>query len=210
MGRSYVVSAYAYPGRPAVGTVLYAGNGMAVRQQGVSLNGEGASTMQQGSGEQARFQYDGLSRLRQLTDGNGRTFQHVYDNVGNLRQVINKNSQMQADYDAEGNVAHTLDEQDRDTWYTRAPDDSRVTDVQYGQNALPSVHYEYDAFGRVKSAQDSRLTLSYTYDCLGNVLTATTKYAAMPYVFTLEYDYYPDGHRKSLRHTNGRQYPVLV
>ena len=203
-GRSYVKYTYLYPGASLQQTEFFDETGTRVRSVLRMAGREDEDKKQSGSTEQATLAYDPAYRLKTLTDGNNHSFNHSYDLKGNLTQFSHPlaNASTHFDittgvYDNDDNITQLTDGKNQTINYTLAPDDSRLTDIQYPANTLGTTHYDYDAYGRVVHRSDVAGNYAFSYDDLDNLLATATTYVGQN-TNSVSYTYNPDGSRSSM------------
>jgi YD repeat-containing protein len=210
--RAYTVFTYRYEGGPLQTVTHYDESGQAVRAFSLTPGSEGEARIQDGDSiPTAAFAFDPRYRLQQLVDGNSHaSHNYQYDHeTGNLASVTYAlgNGILFPLYDADYNLLIRQDGRGLVTAYTRAPDDSRITDINHPAGTIPGVHFGingdgYDAYGRVTHFSDGTGSAEITYDDGDRVLSITRTYlrpdnTSLPPV-TISYTYNQDGSRASM------------
>ncbi len=216
-GRSYSTFAYEYPDGPLSSTSAYDESGNLVRTQNVSYGLDGETLSYSGSTEPTTFSYDGLLRLRSLTDGNGHSTTYSYNANSYLASIAypNANSTTGYDiesfpsYDAQGDLLERIDGRGIQTNYTNAGPDSMLSGVSYPASPSLNATYSYDGYGRLSGVSDGAVAAATgagivpSYDDDDDVISVQTTYAGptsgtyLP-AQTLSYTYNNDGSRASM------------
>jgi RHS repeat-associated protein len=201
-GRAYATYDYLYSGGPLKTTSIYDENGNLYRRVTESKGKEDEFLGIVGDAVPVQPDYTPQYRLNRVTDGRNNALQHTYDAAGNLRKIaypLNNGAfdSIQGFPDADGNLIRRIDGRNRTTLYTRAFDDSRLTDITYRLRGLSAIHYDHDSYGRVIHRSDATGTEDYSYDDNDDVVRVTTTYTGLP-PLTISYSYNPDGSRASM------------
>ena len=134
------------------------------------------TTVNDGRGNQIRYQYNPQGYVTQVTQPDGATTRYTYDAATLMvSSVINANGHTTSyQYDSMGNQTKVTDAAGHVTIYTYEPVFNRVTSVTDPRGRTST--YTYDANGDQTSATDTLgQTEFWTYDVHGNVLTYTDK-----------------------------------
>src|SRR5581483_8646764 len=196
---------YLYPGGPRTMADAYDESGTRIRRVTYSYGPEGELLSVAGdTGEPIILTYDAMYRLTGHRDGKNQNTSYAYNAAGYLASVTypGGDTLQFPSYDNNGNPTQRIDGRGIVTNYIYNDVESRLTDIQYpaAYQSL-NVHLDYDSYGRIDSRSDGTGTQTYSYDDRDAPLTITTTYAGLPAgsnSFTLGYDYWRSGDRKSL------------
>lgn len=205
---------YLYPGGPLLRERAYeVANGVETLKRDVQSRYDGEGHLLERSGdttEAVEYVYDGLYRVKSLTDGKGQTTEYQYDLLGRLDLVSYPGGEqidvtawdiagrvlalrrIAADSTVVGDIAYAYDEPE-----------GLLTQVIYPTTHGYDVTYQYDpTYGRLSTVTDISGTRSFGYDSLDNVTSVTTNYKQANGQFmpakAISYACYPDGSRKSM------------
>src|SRR5258706_16129556 len=88
--------------------------------------------------------YDSQYRTSDFKDGKSQTSHYTFDNVSNLKSLTYQlGDKIQfTNYDADNNLLTRLNGRNTSITYTRATDDSRVTDINYSAPNYYPIHID--------------------------------------------------------------------
>ena len=117
-----------------------------------------------------QIDYDAVSRVVHILDGNGTDIDYSYDDLDRITQVTYDSADhLDYVYDDNGNVTQRTDT-DASVW-TYTYDDRNLLTSSTGPNE--NVDYTYDEVGNLTDLGDSSGTHSYTFTALNMLETAT-------------------------------------
>ncbi|GIV16564.1 MAG: hypothetical protein KatS3mg022_1999 [Armatimonadota bacterium] len=200
--------------------VLLFANNVFFRSADINVGAEGEQKGTTGTSVQPiQLGYDAQYRPLGVVDGRGNATTLGYTQAGfpNLKQYpladafqwyyapVNQQSLWWGE-DKEGNPVARLDANGVLTRYVRDAEDSRLLRVEYysepyDPNSLISsetVYIGYDEFNRISQLVNAQAQIDYTYDDNDLLLSVTITYPAPVGTKTINYQYYPDGSRKSM------------
>ena len=198
-GRAQLVNTFLYPGGPKTFTVQYNEAGTQVFLEQMTYGKEGEQLTRTGSTQPVTETYDGLYRLKTLTDGNNHATTYSYGTGGYLSQISypNGDTMQFTSYDLNGNPLQRIDGRGVITNLTYNDVESLLTDVQYPASTSLNVHISYDGYGRKTGITDGSGSQTISYDDRDKPISVTTTYTGLA-AKTLNYAYYPDGSRQTL------------
>ena len=198
-GRAQLVNMFLYPGGPKTSVSQYNEAGTQVFQEQMTYGKEGEPLTRTGSTQPVTQAYDGLYRLKTLTDGNSHNTTYSYGTSGYLSQISYPNGDILqvTSYDLNGNPLQRIDGRGVVTNLTYNDIESRLTDIAYPASTALNVHVSYDGYGRKTGITDGSGSQSVVYDDRDKPISVTTTYTGLA-AKTLNYAYYPDGSRQTL------------
>ncbi|WP_197025183.1 DUF6531 domain-containing protein, partial [Butyrivibrio proteoclasticus] len=132
------------------------------------------------------YTYDGLGRIKTVTDGNGNVTSYEYDNNGNITKVTDPNGGViEREYDKAGRLVKETDAADRETLYAYDKNGNRKTTTD-PNGVVTENTYENNRLVKItqKAGDEECLVGSYEYDSLGRVKSETQ---ADGFVVSMEY-----------------------
>ncbi len=199
---------------PATSVTSYdEGSVGAIRQVSYAYGPEGETLSVSGSTEPVAYVYDGLYRLKTLTDGGGHTTSYFYTPAGDTAQVVYPGASSTPPttplaagsydtitfpaYDADGNLLSRVDGNNVTTTYAYNTPDSLLTDIAYPAGSIGSVHLSYDAYGRRNAMTDGTGGQTYAYDDDDDLTSKIVTWTGLA-AKTVSYGFYPNGSRSSM------------
>jgi RHS repeat-associated protein len=211
-GRGYSASTYLYPGGPLISQSLYDESGSLIRSVSTMYGPNEEVLSVSGSTEPVSYSYDGLYRVKTLTDGNGHSTTYNYNANGWLSSVDYPNANPTTgydiisypSYDALGDLLTRVDGRGIVTNYAYADPEGFLTAVTYPSSPGINASYSYDAYGRVSGVTDGAAAsptgpgILPAYDDDDDTTSVQTTYigqTAGTYLpaQTISYTYNPDG-----------------
>jgi hypothetical protein len=202
---------YAYTGGPMIQLIDSAvsqwGLRTRVRHLLFAFGGEAEGRSVSGDTQGGSTEPNAFYGTASATDGNRKTTAFNHDVRGMLKGVRLPGDTADVvdveERDADGQVKKLRDGRLVRVVTTTAPEDGRVTDVEYKApdgTVLRHTHYDHDLYGRVLKMTDATGDTSYIYDDTGNLLSATTRYGDLPagLLYTVSYAYNDDGSVQSM------------
>lgn len=164
----------------------------------------------EGTDSMTIYQYNPIGELVRVTDAEGYRTEYTYDMFGHtISRTHPDNGTTRWQYGAGGLLKNMQTQrlynnsQGIDYIYNHG----RLTDITTPNSA--SVHYDYDAAGRVAKRWDASGTEEFTYDALGNVIGSTRRMAVPTesnvYVFHTGYKYDSYGRMQQITYPDGEQ-----
>ena len=155
-GRAQLVNTFLYPGGPKTSVLQYNEAGTQVFQEQMTYGKEGEELTRTGSTQPVSQAYDGLYRLKTLTDGNNHATTYSYGTSGYLSQISypNGDTLQVTSYDLNGNPLQRIDGRGVVTNLTYNDVESLLTDIQYPASTGLNVHVSYDGYGRKTGITD--------------------------------------------------------
>lgn len=151
------------------------------------------------------FSYDGLNRLvykQNSKDGKKNGVQISYDKLGQTRQMADASGTTIFDYDSLGRLT-TINYGNgirQNYSYDKA---DRISNLVVTQGSAKEINlgYQYDKVGRLTRVNNNGKSVNYKYDAAGKLMEELNGVTGVK----SEYQYYPSGSMKSLRHFNGEE-----
>ena len=198
-GRAQVVNTFLYPNGPQTAMTQYNEAGTQAYQHQTTYGKEGEALTRAGSMQPLALAYDGLYRLKTVTDGNSHSTSYSYGTSGYVSQMQypNGDTMQVTSYDLNGNPLSRTDGRGVVTNFVYNDVESLLTDIQYPSSTGLNVHVSYDGYGRKTGITDGTGSQSISYDDLDKPTSVTTTYTGLA-AKTLTYGYYPDGSRQTL------------
>ena len=162
------------------------------------------SFVEDAAGQRTYFGYDLLGRQTSVKDPNGNITVFKYDARGNKTEELrflpgqtiptqtrrfkyDLNDNLEFAQDALGRVRtyayDNLNRQWQETWF------AGPAAAQAGQNPLKTIVYDFDAYGRLKSAGDDGSLYQYDYDNLDRLTSEFASVGGLAPIVTLETEY---------------------
>ena len=131
--------------------------------------------------------YDAVSRVSHVLDGNGTDIDYTYDDLDRVTEVLyNSTDDIDYVYDANGNVEQRTD-LDNSVW-TYTYDERNLLTSGAGPNE--NVDYSYDEVGNLVDLDDSSGSHTYTFTAV-NMLETATNPANDTTTYTYDTPYHP-------------------
>ena len=198
-GNGKIVNTYLYPGSLKTQMDVYDESNQLVRTATNTYDATGCLISTSGDTELKSYQYDGLSRLIAVRDGNQNPTGYTYDTLGHLTTITypDSNTLNYTQFDAAGRVLERVDANGTMTQYSYDATRGWLTDIQYPAHTADNVHFTYDTEGRRTGMTDSTGATAYSYDGAGIPLSIETTYTGLA-AKTIGYTYNPDGSRATM------------
>jgi RHS repeat-associated protein len=150
------------------------------------------------------YKYDGLDRVVQKLnskDGNKNRITITFDKLGNTRKMVDPSGTTEFDYDILGHLTKVNYTNGIRQNYTYDNAD-RLTGMKVAQGSINHINlkYEYDKVGRLTKVNDTGKNYGYKYNKIGKLVEENNGVTGIK----SEYNYYPSGNIKSLRHFDGK------
>ncbi len=202
---------YLYPGGPALASTVFDEGGHAIRQVNTTYGKEGETLTVSGSTEPVSYAYDGLYRLKTLTDGAGHATSYFYNGAGYPYQTVYPGAGVPTaplpagtadtatinNYDADGNPLSRTDGRNQTTTYSYSDPESALTDITYPSGTIGNVHLSYDAYGRRSTMTDGTGGQTYAYDDADDLTQKIVTWTGLA-AKTVSYGFYPNGSRSGM------------
>ena len=198
-GCGKVVNTYLYPGGLKTQIDIYDESNQLVRTASNTYDAMGYLIATTGDTELKTYQYDALSRLIAVCDGNQNPTGYSYDTLGHLTTITYPDSHTitSTSFDDAGRVLERVDANSTVTQYSYDATRGWLTDIQYPATTADNIHFSYDSEGRRTGMTDSTGATAYSYDGAGAFLSIATTYTGLA-VKTIGYTYNPDGSRATM------------
>ncbi|MGE5371249.1 MAG: RHS repeat domain-containing protein [Solirubrobacterales bacterium] len=147
--------------------------------------------------------YDGLDRVikkQNSKDGQKNILTSTFDLLGNLKQIANAAGTTQFEYDDLGRPIYVNYGQGIRQRYSYDSMD-RIKSMQLNQGSTPEIDlkYSYDRIGRLTTVNDQGKQFKYQYNAVSQLVKELNGVTGIE----SNYQYYPSGSIKNLRHWNG-------